>query len=77
MRDGRPLGGKNKPGHNAGGSRANSGRKKLRIDEMAGEIDLDISAGVSDSEMDFGECILVVLLILYMLTLWKRQIPAR
>ena len=35
---------------------------------MAGEIDLDISVAVSDSGMDFGECILVVLLILCMLT---------
>jgi hypothetical protein len=74
---GRPAGGKNQPGHNAGGSRVNSGRKKLRIDEMAGESDSDISVGVSGSGMDFGGCILVVLLILCMLTLWKQQILAQ
>jgi len=35
MAPGRPSGSKNAPGHSAGGSRPNAGRKKIRADSPA------------------------------------------
>jgi hypothetical protein len=61
MAPGRPSGSKNAPGHSAGGSRPNAGRKKATADDLSEVLSSSASVNTPTPAVGESQCSLMLL----------------